>query len=85
MSHCSAVAFLVGLQLLAEAIRSAAASRSAAWSFLTPGLEDGVFLFVFLGELGGGGQLGLGVVVALEPVQIIGQLEPVDRNCRPRA
>ena len=62
---------------LCVASRSASAIRPAAWSFFTPGFQDGCFFFVFLGELVRGGQLGFGLVIAFEPVQIVGQLEPV--------
>ena len=53
------------------------ASRSAAWSFLTRASRTASFSSSFSASLRGGGELGLGVVIALEPMQIIGQLEPV--------
>ena len=39
--------------------------------------EDGVSLLVFLGKLPRRGQLGLRLVIVLEPVQIVGELEVV--------
>ena len=53
-----------------------AASRPAAWSFFTRASRTATRCSSRIGEPGGGGELGLGVVELAQPVQVFGQLQP---------
>ena len=55
----------VGFQFFAQGL-DAPCQPVGGLVVLDASVQDGVFLFVFLGELGGGGELRFGVVVLLE-------------------
>ena len=54
-----------GFQFFAQGV-DALGEPAGGLVVLDAGFEDGVFFFVFLGELGGGGELGFGVVELFE-------------------
>ena len=75
MSHCSAFVLLAAsfsferLDALGYAVRGQVVFDA--------GVQHGDFFFIFFGELARGRELGLGVVITFEAVQIIGQFEVV--------